>query len=56
MKKDLSCGSVLSLVWQRHIYSLCKAIKKIKQNYLNDDVRENINLGCFEPQQKLGHA
>ena len=54
MKKDLSCGSVLSLVWQRHLFTV--AIKKIKQNYLNNNVGENINQGCFEPQQKLGHA
>ena len=40
----------------KDIYSLCKAVKKIKQNYLNNNVGENINQGCFEPQQKLGHA
>ena len=40
----------------KDIYSLCKAIKKIKQNYLNNNVGENINQGWFEPQQRLGHA
>ena len=40
-----------------YMYSLCKAIiKKIKQNYLNNNVGENINQGWFEPQQTMGHA